>query len=168
MYAGVPRADPLTVSVTRRPSTSLSFATPKSAIFTRPDPSRRMFSGLMSRCSTPCPCAYSKAAHTPGIICSASFGDNDPDCITCLRFTPSTYSISSQQYPRVSPISNTLTMFGCCSRASARPSLVNRSTNDGSFASSGIITFNAATRPNPGCITLYTRPIPPDPINSRI
>jgi hypothetical protein len=65
MYAGVPNDVPADVSVEERrasaaPSPSrdaeMAFAIPKSAT-TAPPSERRMFSGLMSRCTTPARCA---------------------------------------------------------------------------------------------------------------
>src|SRR5438046_3003808 len=55
-------------------SAPTSLASPKSAILTRPFRSRRMFSGLMSRWTTPSPWAYSRASQTWGTIWRACRG----------------------------------------------------------------------------------------------
>jgi hypothetical protein len=54
------------------------FAMPKSAIFTRPSLSSSRFSGLMSRCTMPCSCAYCSASQTGGTIASACSGVKRP------------------------------------------------------------------------------------------
>ena len=48
-------------------SVSVSFASPKSRIFTRPSPVTKMFSGFRSRCTMP----FSWAAARPRAICTA-------------------------------------------------------------------------------------------------
>ena len=56
MYEGVPMASPIAVAPPWGPARSTARATPKSAMNACPSESR-MFSGLMSRCTTPRACA---------------------------------------------------------------------------------------------------------------
>ena len=55
-------------------------AKPKSAIFTRPRRSSRMFSGLMSRWTMPWSWAYWSASQICGTMASASRGETRPAC----------------------------------------------------------------------------------------
>ena len=81
----------------------------------------RMFSGLMSRCTTPCSWAYSSA-------CAAS--RRDPERVVhrelplapepvAQRLSPSTNGMVNQSWPAASPESSTVRMCGCCSRAAS-------------------------------------------------
>ena len=93
MYCGVPITFPASVrrwtdpapppgatDGVRRfcPSVPTSLANPKSATFTRPWRSSRMFSGLMSRWTIPWSWAYCSASQICGTMASASRGDNPP------------------------------------------------------------------------------------------
>ena len=64
MYVGVPSAKPADVSV---PDSVSALAIPKSATTECPLETR-MFSGLMSRCTTPWSCANSSASSTSSMI----------------------------------------------------------------------------------------------------
>src|SRR5438093_823971 len=61
-----------------------------------------------------------------------------------------------------------VTMFGWLSRASTRPSRLNRSANAGSVASDCGRIFSATKRSILDCRALKTKPIPPCPMSSRI
>ncbi len=74
-------------------------AMPKSAIFTRPFLSSRMFSGLMSRWTMPSSCANCSASQICGTICSASRGESLPACSSWRRFSPSTNSMMKKGRP---------------------------------------------------------------------
>ena len=54
---------------------------------------------------------------------------------------PATYSIARNGTPFSVPASNTCTMFGCCSRASASASLRNRATASAVRPSSSVSTL---------------------------
>jgi hypothetical protein len=53
-----------------------------------------MFSGFTSRWTIPSSCANWSASHTFGTIASASAGVSFPDCMSCRRVVPSTYSMT--------------------------------------------------------------------------
>ena len=69
------------------PSPSI-LAMPKSAIFTRPSLSSRMFSGLMSRCTMPSLCANCSASHICGTIASACSGVRLPGLLDLAQIQP--------------------------------------------------------------------------------
>ena len=94
MYAGVPIAMPVPVSEVA-PAASLSaLATPKS--ITRAwAPAIRMFSGLMSRCTTPRVRAYSRASATSRMMRTASSIGSAPPLASLSRSdAPSTKGIT--------------------------------------------------------------------------
>jgi hypothetical protein len=74
-------------------ASSASLAMPKSTSLGSPRPVNRMFSGLMSRCSTPTACAAASAsaiaapmpsASSTGSGPSAIRSASDPPCISCI------------------------------------------------------------------------------------
>ena len=72
----------------------VALASPKSAIFTRPDRSSRRFSGLMSRWTMPRSWANCSASHTGGMMASACSGISFPSRSRSRRFTPSMNSMT--------------------------------------------------------------------------
>src|ERR1041385_273479 len=78
MYAGVPIAPPAWVRVTAAPPSWVreavsALAMPKSVTTAAPW-ERSTFSGLMSRCTMPCPCAYASARATSRRMLTLSAG----------------------------------------------------------------------------------------------
>ena len=93
MYAGVPSATPVSVSVSP-PAALTARATPKSATRACPD-SNRMFSGLMSRCTTPASCARPSAPPTSRTIRITSATGSFPSRFSRSRsVAPSTYGMT--------------------------------------------------------------------------
>src|SRR5213083_2715386 len=74
IYPGVPTASPVSVSVSA-PAATIARAIPKSATTASP-PDNRMFSGLMSRCTTSWLWAWLKAVATSRAILTASSTGN--------------------------------------------------------------------------------------------
>ena len=68
-------------------------AKPKSATFTRPRRSSRIFSGLMSRWTIPWSWAYWRASQIWGTMASASRVETALLASNCCKLTPSTYSM---------------------------------------------------------------------------
>ena len=66
------------------PAVLIAFAMPKSATIGWPW-EKRMFSGLMSRCSTPMRWAYDSAPATGSPIASASWRESGRRCSSCWR-----------------------------------------------------------------------------------
>ena len=90
MYVGVPSAKPAEVSV---PDSVSALAIPKSAT-TACRLERRMFSGLMSRCTTPCSCANSSASSTSSSTRTAACTGSTPSrAIRARSVSPVTYGI---------------------------------------------------------------------------
>ena len=122
----------------------------------------------MSRCTTPASWAYWSASHIWPTSASASRGDVSLARITRRRSVPSTSSIASQKWSPARPKSNTETMFGWLSWASARASWAKRSAKVGSPAAVAGSTLSATGRSRERCTARYTTPIPPRPIRSPI
>ena len=96
MYAGVPNDVPNCVSVApvTWPRASLNaLAMPKSVTTAEP-PERSTFSGLMSRCTTPCSCAYASARATSRRMLMTSVIGSAPSFASRARSdSPSTNGI---------------------------------------------------------------------------
>ena len=124
-------------------------ASPKSATFTVPSPAIRMFSGFTSRCTMPCPWAWSSADRTCAAISTTWRGWRRPYSDRRVRrLWPRTYSMTMKYVPSVRPQSYTPTMFGWLRMAAARASRRNRSTNPRSPANCGCRTLSATSRPS--------------------
>ena len=95
MYAGVPIAVPSCVSVAPAGfacAATIAFAMPKSAT-TAVCPESRTLSGLMSRCTTPCSCAYASAFATSRRMSTACAIGTGPSASRARRDSPSTNGI---------------------------------------------------------------------------
>ena len=94
MYAGVPMTVPVCVMWCASPAALSARAMPKSATTAVP-PESMMFSGLMSRCTTPWLCAYASAPATSAVIRRVSSSDS---CFSRSRRSrsdsPSTYGMT--------------------------------------------------------------------------
>ena len=110
------------------PAASSARAMPKSAT-SAPSSCSRMFSGLMSRWTTPWRWAYvqrradlagDRAAPRPRAAGARGRAGRG-------AISPSTYGIAYQRSPSVSPESNSGRMWGCCRRAASRISRRKRS-----------------------------------------
>ena len=135
MYAGVPSDVPSCVSVRRRCVTAsradavIAFAMPKSVTTPLP-PESSTLSGLMSRCTTPCACAYASALR------DVAQDARRPRDRAARRVAPGARAATrprrtascSTAAPSASPASAAGTMCGCCSRAASWISRLNRST----------------------------------------
>ena len=90
MYEGVPSTAPVCVS-----SDAPMRAMPKSATLTRPPASRIRLAGLMSRCTTPCACAWSSASRiSPMMRATSGSGKRSPRSKQSRSSRPSTNSIA--------------------------------------------------------------------------
>ena len=186
MCAGLPRTWPVDVT----PCASSSFAMPKSvSLTTTRSPlggggraplrgqarrsgrcSSRTFSGLMSRWTTPRGVGVRQRreeleregrgdlgrhrARASAAACAASSRAGAPPTRYCSR---SSASLTS----------NTSTMFGCRSLATACASVLNRETTSFESRRCGWMTFTATSRPRRLSRARYTVAIPPWPISSR-
>ena len=96
MYDGVPMDVPADVSVPPRTSVrdaEMAFAIPKS-VTVADRPAISTLSGLMSRCTTPCPCAYSSARATSRRMAVTSRSGSAPSLASRARSdSPSTNGI---------------------------------------------------------------------------
>jgi hypothetical protein len=81
---------------------------------------------------------------------------------------PVTYSIAMYGAPCHTPKSTTLTQFGCESFDMTRVSRSNRVWNSESFANDACRNFSATSLPTGTRSALYTAPIDPDAMESRI
>ncbi len=138
-------------------------ASPKSATFTCPEASTRMFSGLRSRWMMPLPWAKSMARHTWTMIFTADWGSMAPPAMSSRRLRPSTYSMTKYQVPSTCPRSMMLTMLGCERLASAEASFSKRATKSSLLARCRARTFTATSRPSESWRARYTSPMPPRP-----
>ncbi len=84
MYAGVPRATPIEVSLPEPELFSTALATPKS-VTSAWRPERRMLSGLMSRWTMPCLCAMARASATSRMMRTASGTGSSPSRASLAR-----------------------------------------------------------------------------------
>ena len=164
MYAGVPMAAPVIV---KRESNSLECAMPKSLNNARPVPtSMKIFSGFTSRCTTPRACANANASATSLSTRSARSASNGPSSITaCFSVRPGTSCITSARPPsRRRFTACTVTMFGCCKRATVRASRVKRAIASSAFAANlGRTTLMATSRNRARSRARYTTALPPRP-----
>ena len=164
MYAGVPIAAPVIV---KRESNSLECAIPKSLSSARPVPvSMKIFSGFTSRCTTPFACANASASATSLSTRSARSGLNGPSSITaCFSVRPGTSCITSASPPSRSRLTAcTVTMFGCCKRATVRASRVSRAiASSAPDANFGRTTLIATSRKSARSRARYTTALPPRP-----
>jgi len=103
MYATVPTTAPTCVSGPRvsrsgapgaRLSSPESFAIPKSTTFTYPSRRTMTFSGLMSRCTMPAPCAASRAAAVWVPMSAISNAVSEPMVMRERSVSPSTISVA--------------------------------------------------------------------------
>ena len=144
---------------------------PKSSTLMLPDRERRMFSGLRSRCTIPCSCAYTSARTTGSISSTARPGGTAPWCpdataaAACSfnhsrRVCPSMYSSTMYGCPSCSPTSWITTMFSWWQRAVVRASARNRSPSPGQRATSSL---TATSRPRRRSRARCTSPMPPRP-----
>jgi len=86
MYPGVPTGKPVRVRFAP-PAVLIALAMPKSDTIGWPC-EKRMFSGLMSRCSTPMRCAYESASATGAAIASAWSAPRGRLPASCWRSEP--------------------------------------------------------------------------------
>ena len=107
-------------------------AMPKSAIFTRPFLSSRIFSGLMSRWTMPSSCANCSASQICGTICSASRGESLPARSNCRRFNPSTNSMMKRAGRRPGRTHGRRQCWDGSTSPARGPSRLKRSANPGS------------------------------------
>ena len=115
---GVPNDMPICVSVPPGASRDAerAFAMPKS-VTTAVPPESRTLSGLMSRCTTPRPCANSSARAMSRRMLMTSASDSAAPASSRARSdSPSTKGIVYQGMPFVSPADNTGTMFAAGGR----------------------------------------------------
>ena len=147
-------------------------AIPKSITLTWPVLVIMMLPGLMSRCTTPARCEYSRAVSTPSMMRTASEASTAPSRMMSLSRRPSTYSITMNgtcdSWPLdsvmvSSPASNTRTMVGCAIRAAACASCRNRVRNAGSVASVDLSNLMATVRPRRESVPMCTSAMPPRP-----
>jgi len=162
MYCGVPIRSParvIGIAVTS-PCSSRSLAMPKSSTRTtsvwRPRWTSITLSGLRSRCTMPREWASASDAHSCSQMASARPGTRAPSRVSTSRSeTPSRYSIAMNRHPSASwPKSNSVTVFGCESRAASSASALKRRTMPGSAESSGRRTFSATVRLSEICSAL--------------
>ena len=106
MYAGVPIPAPACVIEAFDAllcAAENAFAMPKSATTAAP-PDMRMLSGLMSRCTTPCACAYCNARATSRSTLSASVIGSGPSRARRSRSDgPDSNGITKYTAPFTSP-----------------------------------------------------------------
>ena len=95
MYSGVPTSTPAWVLPCREPR---SLAMPKSTSFTRcarpRRETRKTFSGLRSRCTTPCSWAAASASQSWSRIAIPAAGSTGPRRSSAASVSPSRYSIT--------------------------------------------------------------------------
>ncbi len=131
-------------------------AMPKSMTLTLPLRSNMTLPGLMSRCTRPMSCEASSAFSTPTVTRRAASVGIAPywpiaSLIASRRPCPSIscmtmYGVLEPSGAMSSPLSYTVTMFGCSSRATAWASRRNRSLNESSRPSSLCMLFSATCR----------------------
>jgi len=97
------------------------FASPKSKTFTIPSRRRMMFSGLMSRCRMPAPCAAAMAEAVWIATSRTSLNFMGAVCIVLRRVSPSINSVAMKCRSAVCPISNASSnsLSICCHRSTA-------------------------------------------------
>ena len=113
MYPAVPMTVPGCVApttvgnpVTSSETVSVSLASPKSRILTKPSFDSIRFSGFKSRCTIPAECALA----SPSAVCTATsrsrfIGTGSPEAISSRSVFPSTSSIAMNVVPSLSPMS---------------------------------------------------------------
>ena len=120
IYTAVPGITPTCVSdssseesvvVPTLPSLA-SFAKPKSRIFTCPFGVRKIFAGLMSRCTIPLACDAANASATCTAMSSRSSRSIGRPWIRCFRLSPSSFSMTINGCPLLSSMSWIVQMFG--------------------------------------------------------
>ena len=166
MYSGVPTTSPTRVSPAPAVGTaSMRREMPKSITRARPVArSIMMLSGLMSRCTTPRPCAYESAYATSSMSRTASRADSGPVRFTrSARLSPSTNPMANASRSPCSSTACTGTMFGCENDAAVRVSCRNRARSPASPATVGGNTLSATSRSRPSSRARYTAPMPPRP-----
>jgi hypothetical protein len=163
MYCGVPMTTPTTVMADFSPC---FFASPRSTTRGMPSLPTMMFSGLMSRCTTPACSAHASAEATARTVASASRSANFVFALSMpSTVMPSMNSKAMKCMPfdLSIPCSMTPTMFGWRSAAAACASRWKRSTYSESLASCGERTLSAMRRSRLLCFALKTLPMPPSP-----
>ena len=164
MYAGVPSATPSDVMP---PCSALldalnAFATPKSVTIALP-PESSTLSGLMSRCTMPCSCAYASADAISRSMRMAWLTGSSPCRARRTRSdSPSTNGIVKYGRPFDSPAVSSGTMCGCWSLAARRISRLNRSSETCAAVSGGS-TLITTLRSSAVSSATNTRDIPPPP-----
>ena len=127
MYAGVPTTAPAWVLSESVRSVSVMRATPKSVSFTRPCESIITLAGLMSRWMMLASCAKCSASHNSAMMCTTSFtSKRSLASKKDLSSLPRTISITMYATSPSSAKSNTWTMLGWFSRATACASRAKR------------------------------------------
>ncbi len=128
-------------------SGSVSLASPKSRILTKPSFETMTFSGFRSRCTMPAPCALA----SPSAICAAiprilrtGIG---PETTSSRSVLPSTSSIAMYAISPSRPISWIVTMLGWFSAEAERASCSKRASRSRSVASDSGSTLSATSRP---------------------
>ena len=162
MYVGVPMATPANVSVSTgtRADAASAFATPKSVTMAEPA-EMSTFSGLMSRCTTPCACEYARAEAISRSRRRAACGEGGSAEVSASRSDcPSTYGMVKYGSPSASPAVSSGTMCGCCSDAATRISRRNRSWLI-SAESAGLSTLMTTILPSAISSARNTRLMPP-------
>ena len=91
----------------------------------RPPASRMTFCALTSRCRRPAACTARSAPQRSMPIAVASAAENTPSAFTrCASVWPVMNSVQIPIRPSISSAPNTVTTFGCLTRASSRPSSI--------------------------------------------
>src|SRR5688572_24197513 len=162
MYAGVPNATPSDVRPEALPDSLTALATPKSV--TRAWPRLTItLSGLMSRCTTPCSCAYASASVTSRSNRTASATGSSPSRASFARSdSPSMNGITYHSRSPDAFALNSGTTCGCWSRAASWISRRNRSWLT-LAAISGGRTLTTTLRASFTSSARKTRLMPPPP-----
>ena len=165
MYAGVPIDVPTSVSVALSPAVraaEIALAIPKSVTTAVPADSSTL-SGLMSRWTTPCSCAYASArATSPRIRTTSGMMSAGPSVSRLRSDSPWTNGMVKYGSPFASPAARTGTMFACCSEAATRISRSKRSMLSAA-PSSGDKTLTTTFRWRRVSSATNTRDMPPPP-----
>ena len=90
----------------------VSFARPKSRIFTKPSLVTITFSGLRSRCTIPAPCAFARPSDACAAIESSVRMGTAPSASASRSVRPSTSSIAMYSTPSAEPMSWIVTRLG--------------------------------------------------------
>ncbi len=155
---------PSTLAVWVRLPEEPARAMPKSTTFTPPSSVIMMFPGLMSRCTSPAPCATASASQTAVAMPTARSTGRAGCCASrAASERPLTSSMTMNGVPSSTPESKTITILGCTSIAACCASRLNRSAKRGSSARPPLRTFTATWRPSTRSTPRQTVAMPPTP-----